>query len=659
MTGVAIGTWLALMPVAGGLGAVALLYAVLRSRSAGNAAMMDGACAVKGGASSFLRECARLLGLGGAVLLVLTGWFLGPVAAVGFAWGALCAAAAVAVGVEGASCAGTRTAQAAREVGAPRARNVAFVGASVAGLAVASLGLLGVGAAHAAFSSAADLAGFALGASCVALVTRGGGVLSKASDRGGDLLARLEEFSPTPGEPGAALTLTLAAEVAADTAGFGADLFESLTGALVAAVIVGAAGAGFPEGPSPALASFPLLLAAAGLLASTAASVALSFVPLTAVASAARVLSVLPPFAIAIAAVAAVVLLGLPGTVAVAACCGAAVSPALGAAASHYASRKPVARLAESSQLGAAANVLAGFSAGLEGAVVPALLLGLALFAASAAAGLYGAAVCAVGMVSGAGVAGCQSAFAPVAAQARRLAAACGLGGDVREMTAVLEAEGVTLSARSRGFAAGAAALAAVALFCGYVALSGVGAIDLGHPKVLAGLLSGAALPFLISAMALNGVGDVAFELVAHARRFLREEAAGEGDREWRQRWETEAARVAVGRTVLPSLTALAVPIAVGMGLGAEALGATLAGAIASGSLLSFVLADAGDVWRGGRRWIEAGALGGEGSEAHEAALVGDAVGEPLRDAAGPAVQVLIKAMASVSLVIAPLLPHV
>jgi K(+)-stimulated pyrophosphate-energized sodium pump len=596
------------------------------------------------------------------VLLVPIAWFLGPAVAVSFVWGSLLSFLAVALGVEGACCAASRAAQAAREAGGPRARNTAYTGGAVSGLAVASLGLLGVGAAHVALSSpssAADLAGFVLGASCVALVSRGGGLLSKASDRGADLLARLGELPGGTGGSDPVKTLALSAEIAADTAGAGADLFDSVAGALVAAVVVASAGLSLPAVPRPALAAFPLLLAGAGLLASIAGGLAVAGVPAFSGARTARLLSALPALVLAFASFGLAALLRLPVSLGAAAAVGGAVSPALGAATRYYASRKPVARLAESSQLGAAANVLAGLAAGLEGGVVPALLLGAALFAASSTAGLVGATLCAVGMASCAGLAGSLAAFAPIASQAHGIAAGSGLGGDARETTESLQAEGVAQSARGRGFAAGAAALAAVALFCGYVALAGVQAIDLNHPKILVGLLVGAALPFLVSAMALNGVGDVALELVAQLRRILREEGAQAGSAAWVRKWVSEASRFAAGRTVVPSLMALGVPVAVGFGLGAEALGGVLAGAIVSGTLLSFALADAGDVWRGGRRWIEAGAMGGEGSEAHRAALVGDAVGEPLKDAAGPAVQVFIKAMAAVSLVIAPILPHV
>ncbi|MBI5017745.1 MAG: sodium/proton-translocating pyrophosphatase [Deltaproteobacteria bacterium] len=658
MAGFGYGSWLAPSVAACALGAAGVLYGVLWARPAGNAAMAANTREQAAGAEAFLREVVRFLLPAGAVVFVLVAWQLGPGSGGAFAVGALLAALAAATGARAATQTGSRVAQAARELGGPKARSTAHAGAAVSGVAVAALALLGASVTHLVLSSpgsAQELAGFALGTACVALLTRAGGVLAKAADRAADLLVRLGEPLWAPGGADPAAGLSLTGEIAADTAAAGADLFDSAAGALVAAAIVGAAGLSVPGGARPALAAFPFLLAALGLLASLAACAVLLVAPGVAGPRSVRLVSVLPVVTLVVGSFGLAALLGLPPAAAVAAALGAAVSPALGAATSYYASRRRASRFAESAQLGSADIVLAGLAAGLEGAVASVVLLGLALLAATSAAGLYGAAVCAVGLVSCAGLAGSLAAFAPIASLARRIAAAAALGSDVREMAEALHGEGVIHAARRRGFAAGAAALSGVALFCGYLVLAGLGSVDLGHPRTLIGLLIGAALPFLIAATALNGVGEVAFELVAQGRRLAREAGTG-GD--WTRRWAGEASRAAVGRTGLPSLTALGVPLALGMGLGAEALGGALAGAIASGTLLSFLLADAGDVWRGGRRWIESGALGGEGSLAHRAAIVGDAVGEPLKDAAGPAVQVFLKALAAASLAAAPLLPH-
>lgn len=643
MAALGYGSWLVPAAGAGGLAASVLLATAVRSRPSGNDAMTRCGAALRLASRTFQLQSLRLLAPLAALLLLVLAWHLGPGAALSFALGALLASAAAVLAVGAVDAAGVRTAQALREAGGPRARTLAHAGGGAAGLAVAGLGLAAAGTAHVLFSSAgsaSDLAGLALGASCVSLAARGGDVLAKASERAAELLARLDRGAEGPSWP-----LAQAGETAGGAGGGAADLFASVAAALAAAVVVGA------DLASPAAAAFPLLLAVAGLLGSAAAAAGLAFAPLLGSPRVQGLLPLMPAGAVALAGAGLGALLPLPAGSGVAAVLGALLGPALGAAARYYASRRPVARLAESSQLGPAANVLSGLASGLEGAVAPAVLAGLALLGAAGSAGSYGVAVCAAALVSCSGLLGGLGAFAPIASQARGIAARVGLGADVREMAEALHAEGLTHSARARGFAAGATALAAAALFVGYVTLSGLTAVNLGRAQVLVGLILGAALPFLVSALSLGAAGEVAFELVAQARRL-----AG-GDEQGAARVR-EASRAALGRTVVPTITALLVPLAVGLGLGAEALGGLLAGAIASGALLSFALADAGDVWRGGRSWIEAGALGGVGSDAHRAALVGDAVGEPLKDVAGPAVQTLVKALAAVSLALAPLLPH-
>jgi K(+)-stimulated pyrophosphate-energized sodium pump len=639
----------------------------LLARPAGNEAMRAVASAIEEGAMAFLHRAYRtvtafVLLLGGFLLVAALGGAgrLAPATAAAFVLGAVCSLTAGYAGMRVAVRANVRTAEAARHRLAPALR-VAFDSGSVTGLVVAGLGLLGTAVVFVVFatptnpSSLSVVNGFALGASSVALFARvAGGIFTKGADIGADLVGKLEEGIPEDDPRNPAVIADNVGDNVGDVAGMGADLFESYVGSLVAAVAIAA------TRPDLGAAAFalPFAVAAAGQAASVLASLAV------------RVSAGRDPAAALRQGTALAAALFLGGVYALTAHmggvriflavgCGSLVAVLLGLLSEHYtSSSRPATRsIAEAAQSGAAVSVITGLSVGMLSTAWPVAVMGGALLGAYELEGLYGVAMAAVGMLATTGMTLAVDAYGPVADNAGGIAEMAGLPSEVRERTDRLDAVGNTTAAIGKGVAVGSAALTALALFAAYAAEAHLTHVDLLSPRVIAGLLVGGMAPFLFAALAVRAVGRSAFQMVGEVRRQFRQIA---GLREGTARPDYArcvdiATAAALREMIAPGALAVLLPLAAGLLLGREGAAGLLAGALAAGVALAIHMANSGGAMDNAKKYIEAGNLGGRGTPAHAAAVVGDTVGDPLKDTAGPALNILIKLMSIVALVFAPL----
>lgn len=655
-----------------GLYCAYLVYKRVLTSPAGEGKITEIGDEIHLGAMVFMAaEYKRLAVFCGVVFLALWISDLGARTAFAFLIGALSSAGAGYIGMYSATKANVRTATAARDQGVGQALTVAFFGGSVMGLTVASMGLLGLGFLYLLFGgdphTAHVIHGFGMGASSVALFSRvGGGIFTKSADVGADLVGKIEAGIPEddPRNPG--VIADNVGDNVGDVAGMGSDIFESYCGSMIACIAIastmGMAAIDQLADNQQTLMFMPLALASLGLLCSIAGIYAVQAFSNKSPDVALRMGTMGASLLFIILALALILLLGGKTTIWVSVFIGSAGGIVIGLVTEYYTGGPPVKKLAKDGETGPATVMISGLALGMQSVVIPVLTIALIIFISSSFAGLYGVGIAAVGMLATVGITMAIDAYGPVADNAGGIAEMADMGDETREITDSLDELGNTTAAIGKGFAIGAAALAALALISAYietVAHNKPGfELLLNSPTVLVGMFLGGLFPFLVSSLTMKAVGDAAFDMIHEIRRQFRDipgllEGTAKPDT---ARCVDIATKAALRKMILPGTLAVLAPVVVGFFIGPEALGGMLGGALITGVMMALMMANAGGAWDNAKKHVEKGNFGGKGSDVHTAVVVGDTVGDPLKDTSGPSMNILINVMAIVSLVIAPLL---
>lgn len=646
------------------IGLVSLLCAAflakwISSKDMGTDRMKEIASYIHEGALAFLSREYRTVLIFVTLMFLFIGFAIDWGTAVTFVIGAVFSVLAGYFGMQTATKANVRTANAARSGSMSAALKVAFRGGAVMGLCVVGLGLFGISVIFAVLGleGANLVTGFGLGASSIALFGRvGGGIYTKAADVGADLVGKVEAGIPEDDPRNPAVIADNVGDNVGDVAGMGSDLFESYVGSIISAVTLAVA---MPSIDTFNGIVFPLSLSAIGIIA---AIIAVFMVGRGNSKNPASALNLGTYVSSIIVTVAAYFLsktffgnLGAFWAVLV----GLVIGVAIGKITEIYTSSdyRFVKQISQQCETGAATNIISGFATGMMSTVFPIILIAIGVLLANHFAGLYGIALAAVGMLSTTGIVVAVDAYGPISDNAGGIAEMSELPREVRVITDKLDSVGNTTAAIGKGFAIGSAALTSLALFVSYSQIANISSIDLLSPQVVSGVFIGGMLPMLFSALTMNSVGKAAHQMIEEVRRQFKaapEIMQGTQKPDY-ARCVDISTKAALKEMIAPGLLAIASPIAVGVFLGVEALGGLLAGSLVVGVLMAIMMSNAGGAWDNAKKYIEEGNNGGKGSEAHKAAVVGDTVGDPFKDTSGPSINILIKLMTIVSVVFLPL----
>ncbi len=654
-----------------GLLSAYVVYIKVKSASEGEGRVKEIGDEIHLGAMVFMSSEYKRLAIFCLVCILALYFSLGWQTAASFLLGALCSGIAGFIGMYSATKANVRTAVAAKEKGAAEALNIAFFGGSIMGLTVAAMGLFGIGILFYYFAGNVEtihaIEGFAMGASSVALFSRvGGGIFTKSADVGADLVGKVEAGIPEDDPRNPAVIADNVGDNVGDVAGMGSDIFESYCGSMIACIALAASMSSLTitnlGGNQTMLQFMPLALASLGLICSLLGIITVRFFSSKSPETALRYGTIGSAVIFVITSYFLINLMGVSSGVWIAVLVGSVGGIVVGLITEYYTGGNPVRKIAKDGETGPATVMISGLATGMQSVAIPVLTIVVIIFISNIYAGLYGVGIAAVGMLSTVGITMAIDAYGPVADNAGGIAEMSEMGKETREITDSLDEVGNTTAAIGKGFAISAAALAALALISAYIekisSKDESFVLAINDPLVLCGMFLGGIFPFLVSSMTMKAVGDAAFDMIKEVRRQFKEipgllEGKAKPDT---ARCVDIATRAALRKMIAPGTLAVLSPVIIGFLLGPKALGGMLGGALICCVMMALMMSNAGGAWDNAKKFVEKGNFGGKGSDVHKAAVVGDTVGDPLKDTSGPSMNILINVMAIVSLVIAPLL---